>query len=137
MKNRCLLSIASCGLGLMLSASVSLDAQKKRSKPTRNAVMTVTATAYCITGTTESGTQTRRGIVAADPKVLPLGSVVRVEGLKGRYNGTYKVEDTGRAVKGNTVDIFIPSCEAAEQFGRQTAKIRVLERGPEPSPSGG
>jgi 3D (Asp-Asp-Asp) domain-containing protein len=44
------------------------------------------ATAYCITGTTASGMQTRPGIVAADPAVLPLGSRIRVDGA-GPYSG--------------------------------------------------
>jgi 3D (Asp-Asp-Asp) domain-containing protein len=83
------------------------------------------ATAYCISGETRSGTQTRPGIVAADPRVLPLGSVIRVQGLS-RYDGTYEVTDTGRAVKGRHIDIFIPNCTTAKRFGRQTARVRIL-----------
>src|SRR5204863_6622380 len=51
------------------------------------------ATAYSVTGTTASGMQTRRGIVAADPTVLPIGSRIRVHGA-GAYSGAYMVMDT-------------------------------------------
>lgn len=91
--------------------------------------MTVSATAYCIDGLTKSGTPTREGIVAADPKVLPIGTIIRVEGLKGRRNGTYTVTDTGRAVKGREIDIFLESCAAAKKFGRQQARLRIMKVG--------
>ena len=100
-----------------------------RSKPRRNARLTVSATAYCIEGETKSGVQTREGIVAADPTVLPIGTVLRVEGLKGRRNRTYTVADTGRAVKGREIDIFMTNCAAARKFGRQQARVRILKVG--------
>src|SRR3954468_23089852 len=79
--------------------------------------MRVTATAYCDHGTTQSGTKTRPGIVAADPRVLPVGSVLRI--LDGPHAGVYTVMDTGSAVKGRRIDIFMPSCANAEQFGER------------------
>jgi 3D (Asp-Asp-Asp) domain-containing protein len=87
--------------------------------------MTVSATAYCIEGTTKSGMQTRVGIVAADPAVLPIGTVISVDGLTGRHNRTYTVADTGRAVKGREIDIFMDDCAAAKRFGRQRARVRI------------
>jgi hypothetical protein len=45
-----------------------------------------------------SGMQTRRGIVAADPKILPIGTRIRVQDA-GRYSGEYTVTDTGPAIK--------------------------------------
>jgi 3D (Asp-Asp-Asp) domain-containing protein len=48
----------------------------------------MSVTAYCVSGTTKSGQQTRPGIVAADPRVLPLGSVIRVEGVSEPHEGT-------------------------------------------------
>ena len=99
-------------------------------QPSRpGASLEVAATAYCVKGTTRSGTKARRGIVAADPRVLPLGSVVRVEGLPPRLNGIYTVTDTGRAIKGREIDIFMPDCATAERFGRQSAEVQVLRRG--------
>jgi len=97
-------------------------------------VYRVSATAYCDTGITRSGLPTRRGIVAADPRLLPLGTVIRVEGLPARHNGVYTVTDTGRDIKGREIDIFVPNCSTAEQFGRQAARVRVLRRTKLPAP---
>lgn len=89
--------------------------------------MSVKATAYCDRGTTQSGTKARTGIVAADPKVLPVGTVLRI--LDGAHAGVYTVMDTGSAVKGRKIDIFIPDCARAEQFGLKTLRVRILRRG--------
>lgn len=86
------------------------------------------ATAYSIKGETASGAQTRRGVVAADPGVLPLGTRIRIRGA-GAYDGVYTVADTGRKVKGREVDIFMPSGQEAEQFGTRTVTVEVLARG--------
>ncbi len=67
------------------------------------------------------------GVVAADPRVLPLGSVIHLD--VPRYRGIYEVMDTGRLVRGRTVDIYIPNYEAARKFGRRQAKVRVLRYG--------
>ena len=64
------------------------------------------ATAYCVTGITKSGAKVAPGHVAADPKVIPLGSMIYVDSpLMG---GIYQVLDTGELVKGKIIDIFIP-----------------------------
>ena len=95
----------------------------------RRHLLKVEATAYCTEGETASGEQTRRGIVAADPRVLPLGSRIRVDGLGRRHSRTYDVEDTGRLVKGREIDIFMADCDAAKEFGRKPARVRVLRFG--------
>lgn len=85
------------------------------------------ATAYCDSGITKSGVHTSAGLVAADPKVLPLGSVIHVESPD--YPGIYQVMDTGRLVKGKIIDIFLPSLESAVEFGRQKVRVTVLRYG--------
>jgi len=85
------------------------------------------ATAYCHDGRTKSGAHTRAGIVAADPRLLPVGSVVRIE-LPKTHAGTYTVMDTGAAIRGRRLDIFMPNCAHARRFGRQTVRVRVLQR---------
>ncbi len=85
------------------------------------------ATAYCESGTTFSGVPVSPGVVAADPRVLPLGSVIHVD--VPRYRGVYQVMDTGRLVKGRHIDIYIPDQDLAVQFGRRKAKVRVLRYG--------
>jgi 3D (Asp-Asp-Asp) domain-containing protein len=92
--------------------------------------MRVKATAYCQSGTTKSGLHTRTGVVAADPRVLPVGSVVQI--IDGATAGVYTVLDTGAAVKGRKIDIFIPDCRRARRFGAQTLRVRVLRRGWDP-----
>ncbi len=90
--------------------------------------MTFHATAYALKGRTRIGTYVRRGVVAADPRVLPLGSVVQIK--SGKYTGVYKVEDTGRVIKGNIVDVWVPDNHEARQFGRRKIQLHVLRMGP-------
>src|SRR5690606_2525747 len=66
------------------------------------------ATAYCLKGKTALGHRVRSGIIAADPRMLKLGSNVTIEA--GSYSGTYLVSDTGGKIKGNRIDIWMPSC---------------------------
>ncbi|HSP63008.1 MAG TPA: 3D domain-containing protein [Pyrinomonadaceae bacterium] len=91
------------------------------------AAQTYTATAYCLRGRTASGKPVNRGLIAADPSVLPLGTRVRVEA--GSWSGEYVVEDTGGAVKGRRIDIWTPTTREALQFGRRPVKLTVLELG--------
>ena len=86
------------------------------------------ATAYSVSGETAAGTETRRGVVAADPRVLPLGSTIQVEGA-GEHSGTYKVEDTGPAIRGRKIDIYVPDRRKAKRFGKKSVRVKVLERG--------
>ena len=109
-----------------LMVSTSSFAQSRSAKP--GETVTVSVTASCIEGKTKTGEQTRRGMAAADTSVLPLGTVIRLTGLK-EYNGTYTIEDTGRAIKGNDVDIFLPDCKAAKTFGRQDGRAQIERLG--------
>lgn len=69
-------------------------------------------------GITVSGTQATAGrTIAADPDVLPMGSVVIIDGH------TYTVEDVGGAIKGKRIDIFMDSHEEALQAGVRTAEV--------------
>lgn len=85
------------------------------------------ATAYCLKGRTASGINTRPGVIAADPRVLPLGTVVHLR--SGRYTGTYTVMDTGGRIKGRRVDVYVLTHKEAREFGRRQVKIKVLGRG--------
>ncbi|HUR97001.1 MAG TPA: 3D domain-containing protein [Pyrinomonadaceae bacterium] len=83
-----------------------------------------TATAYCLKGRTAMGHGVRRGIIAADPRILRLGSRVNLGG--GAYSGQYLVSDTGGGIKGRRIDIWVPSCAEARRFGRRTVSLGVL-----------
>lgn len=82
------------------------------------------ATAYCLDGITASGALVAPGIVAADPKVLPLGTWIHVEAPG--YDGFYRVMDTGLKIKGSRIDIYMPSKEMALGFGIQDATVTIL-----------
>lgn len=79
------------------------------------------ATAYCLQGKTAMGHGVRRGIIAADPRVLKLGSRVTISA--GPWSGTYLVSDTGGAIKGKKIDIWVPGCSEARKFGRRTVQV--------------
>ncbi|MBP6001885.1 MAG: 3D domain-containing protein [Pyrinomonadaceae bacterium] len=79
------------------------------------------ATAYCLTGKTAMGHGVRRGIIAADPRVLKLGSKVTISA--GPWSGTYLVSDTGGSIKGKKIDIWVPGCSEARKFGRRTVQV--------------
>jgi 3D (Asp-Asp-Asp) domain-containing protein len=85
------------------------------------------ATAYSLRGRTASGLPVSKGIIAADPRVLPLGSRVKIEA--GPYSGEYLVADTGGMVRGKRIDIWTPSSREAMRFGRRTVKLTVLSLG--------
>ena len=93
------------------------------------------ATAYCKGETTASGVGVRTGIAAADPAVLPVGSVIRVETPNPRYSGVWTVMDTGPAVRGRSVDLYLWSCKEALQFGRKKVRLSVLRLGWSPENS--
>ncbi|KRF63770.1 hypothetical protein ASG99_21500 [Bacillus sp. Soil768D1] len=92
--------------------------------------ITVRATAYTAdcqgcSGTTATGIDLKANpdakVVAVDPSVIPLGSKVYVEGY-----GYATAEDTGSAIKGNRIDIFIPNEQDALNWGVKNVKIQVL-----------
>jgi 3D (Asp-Asp-Asp) domain-containing protein len=90
-----------------------------------------TATAYSLSGRTASGASVRRGLIAADRRVLPLGSRVRVDA--GNYSGEYLVADRGSAVRGRLIDIWVPSTREAMRFGRRPVRLTVVSFGARPA----
>jgi resuscitation-promoting factor RpfB len=92
----------------------------------------VEATAYTAlcdtgcTGITATGINLLKNptmkVIAVDPKVIPLGTRVYVEGYGYAIAG-----DTGGAIKGNKIDVFITTKEEALKWGRRTVKIKILQ----------
>ena len=99
-------------------------------------VLPFTATAYCKGTTTASGVNVRTGIAAADPDLLPVGSVIQVDKLPDKYNGIYTVMDTGPKVQGRQIDVYMWSCHEALDFGRRDIALTVLRLGWNPRASG-
>jgi 3D (Asp-Asp-Asp) domain-containing protein len=87
----------------------------------------VSLTQYCLRGTTRRDHYVRPGIVAADPRLFPLARYVEVF-LGKRYLGRFLVDDTGKNVKGATLDIWTPSCAEARRFGRQKGAAVLVAR---------
>ena len=82
--------------------------------------LTVSATCYCLKGSTVSGLPVGPGIIATDPTVIPLGTRVFVPGY-----GKAVAADTGSAVKGNTIDLWVASCAQASAYGQRTVTITI------------
>ncbi|MBA9028959.1 LysM peptidoglycan-binding and 3D domain-containing protein [Peribacillus huizhouensis] len=92
--------------------------------------ITVTATAYTAScngcsGITATGINLKNNpdtkVISVDPSVIPLGSKVYVEGYGYAVAG-----DTGGAIKGNKIDVFVPDLQDAKNWGRKNVKVKVL-----------
>ena len=103
--------------------------------PRPGAQLPFNATAYCKGTTTASGVGVRTGIAAADPALLPVGSVINIATGDSRYNGVYTVMDTGPKVQGRVLDLYMWSCYEALGFGRKEVQVTVLRLGWDPRAS--
>ena len=97
--------------------------------PAPGSRLTFSATAYCKGIVTTSGVAVQSGVAAADPELLPVGSVVDIDSISPRHNGIYTVLDTGPAVQGRQVDLYMWSCNEAIEFGRRPIHLTVLRLG--------
>jgi len=120
-----------------VSAKPVIAQAKKKSAPVMKLTsstsvkeITVKATAYTAScegcsGITKTGVNIKdnpnKKVIAVDPSVIPLGSKVYVEGF-----GEAIAADTGGAIKGNRIDVFIPSEEDAMDFGVQKLTVTIL-----------
>ena len=94
--------------------------------------LTVTATAYTDSSgnKTASGRMPQYGVIAVDPKVIPLGTKLYVESTDDGKSWTYGycvAGDTGGAIKGNKIDLFYNSESECVRFGRRTAIVYILD----------
>jgi 3D (Asp-Asp-Asp) domain-containing protein len=108
---------------------VSTPAKKTSTKVAK--VLTVSASAYTAncsrcSGMTAIGINLKKHpntkVISVDPKVIKLGTKVYVEGY-----GYAIAADTGSSIKGNKIDVFIPSQRKALQWGRKTVKVTILK----------
>ncbi|MFS0638273.1 LysM peptidoglycan-binding domain-containing protein [Mesobacillus foraminis] len=93
--------------------------------------ITVSATAYTAdckgcSGTTATGVDLKANpnqkVIAVDPSVIPLGTKVHVQGY-----GYATASDTGGAIKGNKIDVFIPNQSDAIEWGRKQVKVTIID----------
>lgn len=80
----------------------------------------VDAVAYHLPGKTALGVPVRKGVVAVDPKLIPLGTKLHVPGY-----GSGLAADIGYAIKGRIIDLWFPSTERARAWGRRTVTITI------------
>jgi 3D (Asp-Asp-Asp) domain-containing protein len=98
----------------------STDEQVQPPAPMGARTLVVDAVAYHLPGTTASGLPVGVGVIAVDPAVIPLGTRVFVPGY-----GPAVAADVGSAIKGNIIDLWMPSTAAARAWGRRTVTITV------------
>ena len=92
-------------------------------EPPEPETITFEATAYTWTGyRTATGTWPSRGTVAVDPRVIPLGTELHIEGY-----GPAVAADTGGAIQGQRIDLYMDSEHECWQWGRRKVEVRVLE----------
>jgi 3D (Asp-Asp-Asp) domain-containing protein len=85
-------------------------------------ILVVLATAYCLSGHTATGTTVASGTIATDPRIIPLHSRLHVPGY-----GRGVALDTGSAVKGLHIDLWMRSCAKARAWGVRHVRITVKE----------
>lgn len=95
------------------NTSVSVNNNKK---------MTVVATAYTGDTITSTGTTPKWGTIAVDPNIIPYGTRVYIP----QFGMTFTAEDTGSAIKGNKIDIFMNDDSKVENWGRKTIDIYIV-----------
>ena len=83
-------------------------------------LLQVDAVAYHLPGKTALGIPVRKGVVAVDPRLIPLGTKLHVPGY-----GHSVAADVGVAIKGRIIDLWFPSTRAARSWGRRTVTITV------------
>ena len=102
--------------------------------------ITVTATAYDLSyescgknpgdrgyGITASGMRAARGVIAVDPRVIPMGSKLYIESLDGSADYGYAIAgDKGGAIKGNRIDLFMDTRAEALRWGRRNVRVYIL-----------
>jgi 3D (Asp-Asp-Asp) domain-containing protein/uncharacterized protein YabE (DUF348 family) len=116
------------------AASGNLGAKASTADFSYSKVYTMVATAYTAGpestgkspgmpgyGITASGMRVRPGVVSVDPRVIPLGTQLYVEGY-----GYSIAADTGGAIKGNRIDVYMESLSDAYRWGRKTVQVYVL-----------
>jgi 3D (Asp-Asp-Asp) domain-containing protein len=87
----------------------------------------VQLTAYCLKGLTRRDRLVREGIVAADPRLFPLGRYLELY-VGGKYHGRFLVDDTGARIREGILDIWTPSCSEARRFGRRRGTAVLVAR---------
>lgn len=117
--------------GSMITSGCSMAGENKENP--EHKAMIVIATAYSDDpisinvvkwrdGKTATMTKVRWGVVAVDPKVIPLGSKIYIKDM-----GWFSAEDKGGKIKGNRIDIFYPTRKEALKFGKKELSVLIVK----------
>jgi 3D (Asp-Asp-Asp) domain-containing protein len=111
------IAIAAVLLGSILVTGGSALGQPRAPQAYR---LKVDAVAYYLPGSTALGVPVRKGVVAVDPKLIPLGTKLHVPGY-----GPGLAADVGYAIRGRIIDLWFPSTAKAQSWGRRTVTITI------------
>jgi 3D (Asp-Asp-Asp) domain-containing protein len=104
-------------VGTLIGAGGSAQGQPQAPQAYR---LKVDAVAYHLPGKTALGVPVQKGVVAVDPRLIPLGTKLHVPGY-----GAGLAADVGHAIKGRIIDLWFPSTAKARAWGRRTVTITV------------
>ena len=110
-------AVAAALVGLVVGLEGSAFGQPQAPRAYK---LKVDAVAYSLPGSTALGVPVRKGVVAVDPKLIPLGTKLHVPGY-----GPGLAADVGYAIKGKVIDLWFPSTVKARQWGRRIVTITV------------
>ena len=108
---------AAVASGTLVAAGGSASGQPQELQAYR---LKVDAVAYHLPGKTALGVPVRKGVVAVDPTLIPLGTKLHIPGY-----GRALAADVGSAIKGRIIDLWFPSTEQARAWGRRTVTITI------------
>lgn len=111
------IALAAVLVGAVCGVGGSAFAQPQATQVYR---LKVDAVAYSLPGSTALGIPVRKGVVAVDPALIPLGTKMHVPGY-----GRSIAADVGHAIKGRIIDLWFPTTEKARRWGRRTVTITV------------
>ena len=103
--------------GTLVSAGSSAFGQTQAPRAYQ---LKVDAVAYYLPGKTALGVPVRKGVVAVDPNLIPLGTKLHVPGY-----GPGLAADVGTAIKGRIIDLWFPTTAKARSWGRRTVTITI------------
>jgi 3D (Asp-Asp-Asp) domain-containing protein len=107
-------------VAVLFGGSAAGGASALGEEATESYRLKVDAVAYHLPGKTASGLPVGKGVVAVDPKLIPLGTRLFVPGY-----GRAIAADVGTAIKGRIIDLWMPTTAAARSWGRKTLVITV------------
>ncbi len=114
--------------GVVVSAPVLSRRRTPFERARAGEAVPVEITAYCLSGTTRRGRWVRHGIVAVDPRVFPLSRFLELWAGE-EYLGRFLIDDTGRLIKGQKIDLWVATCGEAIRFGRVKGTAVLVPRG--------